>query len=223
MELTAQLARQPRAVTPTSLSQSRIFICKISRFASLSKGTAVAGRAAARAFASLVDICSPSRPINGLDDSRTKVFNPSYSTRERKSGLGSLVWSMTGAPFALDRVPRGRFFQEGRSQVSGISSPWGPRPRNPFWRKRTRLPGTVKQVRGAQYPPLTGDGQVPVMLEPAKLRSQSSAGSADTGLSGGGSTRAGGAGGTAVGAPRPPRDTRPLWRAGPGSSLWMGV
>jgi len=36
-----------------------------------------------------------------------------------------------------------------------------------FWNKRqTKLPGTVKQVRGAQYPPLTAPGSMPVLQQP---------------------------------------------------------
>jgi len=72
----------------------------------------------------------------------------------QKGGIG-WVWSMTGG--LISRMSGGK---PGPKSVPARSKKKG------FWNKRqTKLPGTVKQVRGAQYPPLTG-GATPVSEQP---------------------------------------------------------
>eukprot|EP00472_Partenskyella_glossopodia_P011360 CAMPEP_0197523256 /NCGR_PEP_ID=MMETSP1318-20131121/8230_1 /TAXON_ID=552666 /ORGANISM="Partenskyella glossopodia, Strain RCC365" /LENGTH=536 /DNA_ID=CAMNT_0043075891 /DNA_START=336 /DNA_END=1943 /DNA_ORIENTATION=- len=102
----------------------------------------------------------------------------------RKSGM-SWVWGMTGgmiSRFTNPTVPNANDPTQSReggvrntssaphskgNEVGGGGGSGSKKKKKTFWTKRkTSLPGTVKQVRGAQYPPLTVKGQLPVLTQP---------------------------------------------------------
>eukprot|EP00467_Chlorarachnion_reptans_P004206 CAMPEP_0114507096 /NCGR_PEP_ID=MMETSP0109-20121206/11819_1 /TAXON_ID=29199 /ORGANISM="Chlorarachnion reptans, Strain CCCM449" /LENGTH=499 /DNA_ID=CAMNT_0001685809 /DNA_START=62 /DNA_END=1561 /DNA_ORIENTATION=+ len=83
----------------------------------------------------------------------------------KKKGAMSWVWGMTGGIIS-------RMSGEKEGAESG-SDKRKPQARKAFWNKRSqaRLPGTVKQVRGAQYPPLTAKQSMPVLRQPENKQS----------------------------------------------------
>mmetsp|Transcript_1215 Transcript_1215/g.2347 ORF Transcript_1215/g.2347 Transcript_1215/m.2347 type:complete len:501 (-) Transcript_1215:390-1892(-) len=83
---------------------------------------------------------------------------PTADATAKKKGWMEGVWNVTGGLITS---------LAGQKKKPSPAKPVHSGGKKAFWNKRqTRLPGTVKQVRGAQYPPLTTPGSMPVLKQP---------------------------------------------------------